>query len=199
MPNNPSGETGAALIEALTSDLLQTLDALQFPAFVVDLARRVRWQNAASIDLVGDVRGRIDKGFVAPEDLNVVRTAFARKQLGALHTEYEASFISPGGARVRVAMSSVPIKRDDQTMIGSFALGRVLSRFESETVGAPELTARQRQILTFLAAGCSTSQMAELMGLSKETVRNHVKRLLSRLGARSRVEAVAKGRQANLV
>jgi DNA-binding CsgD family transcriptional regulator len=50
-----------------------------------------------------------------------------------------------------------------------------------------------------LAAGCSTPQMAELMGLSTETVRNHVKRLLRALDARSRVEAVAKGRRAGLV
>jgi DNA-binding CsgD family transcriptional regulator len=79
-------------------------------------------------------------------------------------------------------------------VIGSLALGRPVGQGQPSKA-APQLTARQRQTLTLLAAGSSTSQMAELMGLSIETVRNHVKRLLRRLNARSRVEAVAKGCQ----
>jgi DNA-binding CsgD family transcriptional regulator len=41
--------------------------------------------------------------------------------------------------------------------------------------------------------------MAQRMGISKETVRNHVKGVLRSLGARSRVEAVAKGRSVGLI
>jgi DNA-binding NarL/FixJ family response regulator len=41
--------------------------------------------------------------------------------------------------------------------------------------------------------------MAQQMGIAKETVRNHVKGVLSSLGARSRVEAVAKARRAGLI
>jgi len=67
----------------------------------------------------------------------------------------------------------------------------------SET--APSLSPRERETLTLLAAGCSTMQMAEQMGISTETVRNHVKRVLRSLGARSRIEAVAKGRRAGLI
>jgi DNA-binding CsgD family transcriptional regulator len=84
-------------------------------------------------------------------------------------------------------------------MIGSFGLVKVLAEAGPPAASAPELTPRQRQTLTLLAAGCSTMQMAELMGLSPDTVRNHVKRLFRRLGARSRVEAIAKGREANLI
>ena len=53
--------------------------------------------------------------------------------------------------------------------------------------------------LTLLAAGYSTTQMAQQMGISTETVRNHVKRVLRSLDARSRIEAVAKGRRAGLI
>jgi DNA-binding NarL/FixJ family response regulator len=41
--------------------------------------------------------------------------------------------------------------------------------------------------------------MAELMGLSEKTVRNHVKGLLRNLDPRSRIEAVAKARDAKLI
>jgi DNA-binding CsgD family transcriptional regulator len=189
---------GAGLIDALSADLLQALDAVQFPAFAIDHERRVRWQNAAATALVGDLRGRVDRSFLAPEDLARVREAFARKQMGALHTEYEATLVRADGTRVRLAVSSVPLRLGER-VIGSFALARALAQATPPAEPAARLTARQRQILTLLAAGCSTSQMADLMGLSKETVRNHVKRLLRRLDARSRVEALAKGRRANLI
>jgi DNA-binding CsgD family transcriptional regulator len=190
---------GAVLIDALSADLVQALVSVQFPAFAIDHQRRVRWQNAAATALVGDLRGKVDRSFLAPEDLARVREAFARKQMGALHTEYEATLVRADGARVRVAVSSVPLRLGDERMIGSFALVRALAEATPPAAPAARLTARQRQTLTLLAAGCSTSQMADLMGLSKETVRNHVKALLRRLDARSRVEALAKGRRANLI
>jgi DNA-binding CsgD family transcriptional regulator len=187
------------LLDALSADVLRALDGIQFPAFVVDHHRRVRWQNAAALALVGDVRDKLDRSIVAPEDLHRVRDAFARKQMGALHTEYEATLVRADGKRVRVAVSSVPLRDPDERMIGAFVLTRAVSQIEPPAARAPRPTARQRQTLTLLAAGHSTPQMAALMGLSHETVRNHVKGLLRTLGARSRVEAVAKGRRAGLI
>jgi len=189
----------ADLITALSTDVLQALEIIQVPAFALDDDRRVRWQNAAAIALVGDLRGKLDRTIGAPEDLGRVRDAFAREQMGARHADYEATVIRGDGRRVRLAVSSVPLRGADGRLIGSFALARALEDREPVPDGSPHLTARQRQTLTLLAAGCSTSQMAELMGLSEETVRNHVKRLLRRVDARSRVEAVAKGRRAGLL
>jgi hypothetical protein len=73
----------AELLESLSSELLRTVEAVGFPAFVVDLDRRVRWQNAAGIETFGDMRGRLDATVIAPEDVPRVREAFVRKQLGA--------------------------------------------------------------------------------------------------------------------
>jgi DNA-binding NarL/FixJ family response regulator len=41
--------------------------------------------------------------------------------------------------------------------------------------------------------------MAQEMSVAAETVRNHVKRLLRRLNAHSRLEAVAKAREMGLI
>lgn len=188
------------LLSALSADFLRTLEALGFPAFVGDLDRRIRWLNPAAIELVGDLRGRMDTSVIAPEDLQRVRTEFARKQLGAPHTEYETTIIRDDGTRLRFAVSSVPLRDGNQNMIGTFGLARAVGEPESPpSESAPQLTPRQRQTLTLLAAGSSTEQMAQFMGLSENTVRNHIKRLFRRLGACSRVEAVAKGRAAGLV
>jgi DNA-binding NarL/FixJ family response regulator len=119
--------------------------------------------------------------------------------MGARHTEYEATLVRGDGKRVRIAVSSVALRRADEKMIGSFVLARAVTDPLPPPRSAPRLTARQRQTLTLLYAGCSTPKMAELMGLSEETVRNHVKGLLRNLDARSRIEAVAKARDAKLI
>lgn len=57
--------------------------------------------------------------------------------------------------------------------------------------GLSFLTPREHEVLRALAQGTSTTRIAELLGISAETVRSHVKSLMAKLGAHSRVEAVA--------
>jgi DNA-binding NarL/FixJ family response regulator len=57
------------------------------------------------------------------------------------------------------------------------------------------LTPRQGEVSRLLERGHSTAQIAEELGLSRETVRNHVRRLLHALGASSRLEAAAFARR----
>jgi DNA-binding CsgD family transcriptional regulator len=187
------------LLEALSADVRQALEAVSVPAYIVDSQRRLRWQNAASIELVGDLRGRLDAGLVAPGDLARAKEAFRQKQKGAPHTQLEVSVERPDGRRVRIAVNSVPLRNVDGEMIGSFGLVQVLGEIDPAAASAPRLSPRERETLTLLAAGYSTAQMAEQMNISKETVRNHVRRVLGGLDARSRIEAVAKARRVGLI
>jgi DNA-binding CsgD family transcriptional regulator len=188
------------LLEALSIGAVALLEAIAVPAYIVDNDLRVRWQNAASRELVGDLRGRLeDNSQIVAEDLDRVREAFAQKQNGAEHTELELSMLRRDGALMRVAVSSVPLKNQAGAMIGSFGLVQVLRELEPASERPPRLSPRERETLTLLAAGHSTAEIAEQMAISKETVRNHIKRVLSGLDANSRVEAVAKARRAGLV
>ena len=193
----PVSETD--LLEALSADALSMLAAVGVPAYVVDVHRRIRWQNAASIELVGDLRGRLDASVLGPEDLKRARAAFVRKQEGASHTEVKVSVARRDGRRVRVVVNSVPLKNAEGGMIGTFGFAQVLEEVEPPSESAPVLSPREQETLTLLAVGYSTAQMAQQMGISKETVRNHVKGLLRSLGARSRVEAIAKARGVGLI
>jgi DNA-binding CsgD family transcriptional regulator len=61
------------------------------------------------------------------------------------------------------------------------------------------LTPRQHEVLLLLADGHSTTQLADALSISQETVRNHVKRVLRTMGARSRLEAVVRAHELNMV
>jgi len=52
------------------------------------------------------------------------------------------------------------------------------------------LTAREWHVLDLLCEGASTDAIAERLVLSRETVRSHIKRLMAKIGAHSREEAV---------
>lgn len=53
------------------------------------------------------------------------------------------------------------------------------------------LTPRELDCLSLLAAGLDTSQMARRLGVSITTVRSHVRAVLTKLGARTRLEAAS--------
>lgn len=56
--------------------------------------------------------------------------------------------------------------------------------------GAARLTRRERETLRLLAMGLSTPQIAESMGVSPITARNHITNLQTKLGAKTRLQAV---------
>ena len=56
--------------------------------------------------------------------------------------------------------------------------------------GLERLTTREREILTLVAAGLSNDQIATKVFLSSNTVKTHVARTLTKLGARDRIHLV---------
>jgi DNA-binding NarL/FixJ family response regulator len=62
-----------------------------------------------------------------------------------------------------------------------------------------DLTSREREVLTLVAEGLSTSDMAARLVVSTNTVRNHVQSILSKLGAHSKLEALVIATRGNLL
>jgi DNA-binding CsgD family transcriptional regulator len=81
-------------------------------------------------------------------------------------------------------------------------LGRLLERFGTGSpmadnvvappaVETPPLTAREREVLQAVATGLQNKEVADKLGLSLATVRNHVHNILEKLSVHSKLEAVS--------
>lgn len=57
-------------------------------------------------------------------------------------------------------------------------------------VGSDQLSDREMQVLTRIAAGDTTDRIARSLGLSASTIRTHTTRLFEKLGAKDRANAV---------
>jgi DNA-binding CsgD family transcriptional regulator len=180
--------------EALSDALLR----IRVPALVVDSHEIIRWQNRGARELLGNAEGKRLESYIDRRDVSRIRREFTRTMLGSSEgAEYEATLITAGGVRTPVEISDVPITEE----------GRVVAVFgvlvprpgEPPPATPPMLTPRQHEVLLMLADGHSTTQLADTLSISQETVRNHVKVVLRSLGARSRLEAVVRAQDLKIV
>jgi DNA-binding NarL/FixJ family response regulator len=64
---------------------------------------------------------------------------------------------------------------------------------------AAELTKREQQVLALLADGLAHDEIATRLGIGSETVRTHIRKASSRLGASTRTQAVATALRQGLI
>lgn len=60
----------------------------------------------------------------------------------------------------------------------------------AEHVGGDMLSEREQQVLESVARGCGNKQVASRLGISEDTVKSHMKSILSKLDANDRTHAV---------
>jgi DNA-binding CsgD family transcriptional regulator len=69
----------------------------------------------------------------------------------------------------------------------------------TEPVVASQITEREKEILRWVRDGKSNQQIGEVLGISALTVKNHVQKILRKLGAANRAQAVAIAMSARLL
>lgn len=74
------------------------------------------------------------------------------------------------------------------TRLGATSAGQVF----------PELTEREREVLTLIARGLNNQQIAERLVLSGKTVRNHIGNIFSKLQVADRAQAIVRAQEAGL-
>ena len=186
-------------LESIGGDVEDAIGRVRVPAYVIDRQGIIRWLNPAARKLVGDVRGRQVTSVVAPEETRRAREIFTRNLMGPPSgSDNSAVVIDADGERITVEVSAVPLTSGGH-VIGVFGQVKDIEEDDPPPPPHPSLTPRQAEVLRLLERGRSTDQIASELHLSRDTVRNHIRRVLRALNAHSRLEAVAIGRSEHLV
>jgi len=187
-------------VAGLGGDLDGALGELRVAAALADRDGIVRWQNARFVEIAGDCIGRPVAERVAPESTHEQRRQFSRKVLGTARTsDYQVNMLAADGSHIPIEVSSVVVEGSDHRIVGVFGTMKpVAPPFKAPPLQL-SLTPRQLEVLHHLAHGESTAQIADGLGIQRETVRNHVRGILRALRVHSRLEAVAAARQRGLL
>lgn len=86
-----------------------------------------------------------------------------------------------------------------KSTLASEAAQVLIRATQQEAPPAQDFTRREQEVLALMVEGLSNAEIAEGLVLSTATVKFHVSNILSKLGVRSRTEAVAMTLQENLL
>jgi DNA-binding NarL/FixJ family response regulator len=102
------------------------------------------------------------------------------------------------GRRVTVEISSTTLV-EQGSIVGVFGLADPEAEAPKQALHSVHVTPRQMDVLRHLAKGHSTATIAEKLGIATETVRNHVRAIIARLGVHTRLEAVMRAYELDLL
>ena len=177
------------------------------------------WPGAV-VASVRDLEAALEAGADAKPDIVVVDPWKAGADVGELVKRLSNELGAPivvltadGGARLlsealkagvrgyvrKSSPSRDLIRAIEAVRAGEFYVDPSLSSTLVLEEGDRTLSARQRQIVQMLADGMQTDAVAKELGLSTETVRTHTKRILAKLEASTRTQAVAIGIRYGLI
>jgi DNA-binding NarL/FixJ family response regulator len=183
-----NGEEAVALVASLQPDVV--LMDLTMPGMGgIEATRRIRETNPKARVLIvtmleddsvfaamrAGARGYVVKGAEPAEILRAIRAI----------AEGEAIF-SPGIAERVMHYFAVP------------PAGLAEQQRDSAAPLFPELTEREREVLTLIAQGLTNSAIAEQLVLSPKTVRNYITQIFSKLQVADRAQAIIRARDAGL-
>lgn len=111
------------------------------------------------------------------------------------------------GADKAEMLKSIRAVAEGEALFGPAIAARLLNFFhdkpappksETPSVAFPDLTDREREILSCIARGATNSEIAEQLTISLKTVRNHVSSIFNKLQVTNRAQAAIRARDAGL-
>lgn len=220
-PDDSDGPFTVMLVEdhASYAQALETVMDVRGGLKVVARARTV----AEAVEAAASRRPRVavidldlapDNGVEALEEIRAASPGTACVVLSALNDDIEFGRAIQAGAAAALHKSiDVPKLLDHLDTVargGTFlppedtsrrlrALAAHQERHWYAKVLAQQLTARERDMLTYLAHGKGNDEIAAELVISPQTVQTHIRNLLAKLGVGSRLEAVVKALEMGLV
>ncbi len=95
------------------------------------------------------------------------------------------------GALLKNSSQAEIIEAIRKVMSGQSVMSSEIQHGIEEMKSMPEMSQRQLEILNLVAKGFSNKEIADVLGVSLETVKDHIKKILLKMGAASRTEAAS--------
>ncbi|MBW4438436.1 MAG: response regulator transcription factor [Pleurocapsa minor GSE-CHR-MK-17-07R] len=107
------------------------------------------------------------------------------------------------GADQNVLLRAVRAVANGESLFSPEIAARLMAFFAGLAPAArpelfPELTEREREILSYIADGQTNAEIAQKLVISMKTVRNHVSNIFSKLQVADRAQAAIRAREAGL-
>ena len=179
-----SSEVSDEVIASLDSGLpdVAIVDIDSSPDFSLKLARRIR-QRSPSIGVILLTSSPTDDQLF--QALKVQASACLDKEVSTADLATAIERIANGEHPINDSLAVRP--RVAEQVLSQFQ--RLSWRSEDEDIMSP-LTPREIEILEFIAKGYLNKQIAVELGISEQTIKNHVTSILRKLNANARTEAV---------
>jgi DNA-binding NarL/FixJ family response regulator len=168
------------------ADLEEASESVEMDVLVTDL----ELGPELGTDVVGEITRRLNARVLLTSGTGDVRGVTAALEAGC------SGFISKGRSLQEVIAAVLTVGRGG-VVFPNDVLADVLS---SGLVNqGANLTSRESDVLALLACGRNAAEIADELAMSLNTSRNHIASILSKLGARSQLEAVVYAARAGLV
>ena len=208
------------------TDLGQLLAGTADGGFAIDAEGRILLWNRAAESMLGhaerEVVGRRCCDLLMGDDENGNRLCCRGCHIkeiaraGSPVHSFDMRTRTKGGSRIWVNVSTLRVSNNgagDRTvhLIRDVTASREILSLIRERLATPAppaaaapdgngtLTRREIEILHLIASGLNTKDTAERLHVSPATIRNHVQNILGKLGAHSRLEAVAYANRHRLI
>lgn len=109
---------------------------------------------------------------------------------------YALHIVRPADLRKRLEIVVRDVLISNTSVSAAQASAMISSRAATKGI---DLSAREIQVLRFLAKGSATSSIARELHISRSTVNNHVQHILHKLDSHSRLQAIRRAENARLI
>jgi PAS domain S-box-containing protein len=166
------------------------------PVALLDEERRILSVNDAAVELLGSTREQIVHASILDSVKPSERAEAERNWEEFLRSgEYSGTrdLVRADGSEILIEFAARLAHVGDRRIAIYVALAGGANSYArlAAIVSELDLTNREREVVTLIALGHETPQIAEELHISPETVRTHVRNAMAKLGAHTRAQLVA--------
>ncbi len=187
---DPAARTALGAVDVVLMDVrMPTMDGLEATARIVERGSEAHPAPRVIVLTTFDLDEYVLAAIRAGASGFLLKDAPPEQMLAAIRTVHRGdAVIAPSSTRrlIEHLVTALPQPGPDQP-----------ASHAAQAIG--DLTEREREVLVLMARGRSNTEIAGDLFVAEATVKTHVGRILAKLGARDRVQAVVTAYEAGLV